>query len=78
MTRLQTFFTRIFPARWAASMQAESRSWMMRCDDCGHAESVWDRGGIRWKAAGKPRILDRCPRCGKRTWHTVTRDSSRR
>ncbi len=73
MTWAQRFFTTIFPARWAASMEAESRSWIMRCAGCGHAESVWDRGGIRWKAAGKPRVLRRCPNCGQRGWHTLTK-----
>jgi hypothetical protein len=77
MTRLQRFFTTVFPARWAASMEAESRSWIMLCDGCGHGESVWDRGGIRWKAAGKPRIFGRCPKCGQRIWHTVTKDRTR-
>jgi len=76
MTRLQKFFTTAVPARWAASMEAESRSWIMLCDGCGHGESVWDRGGIRWKAAGKPRVLGRCPHCGQRTWHTLTRERS--
>jgi endogenous inhibitor of DNA gyrase (YacG/DUF329 family) len=50
-------------------MEAESRAWMARCPDCGTERSVWDMGGIRWKAAGKPRRLLKCPKCQRATWH---------
>ena len=53
-------------------MQTESRSWMIRCT-CGHEKSVWDSGGIRWKARGTPRRFRRCPNCGQTTWHVVYR-----
>jgi transposase-like protein len=69
MTLLQKLVLSLVPKKWAASLEAESRSWMIRCP-CGHEQSVWDAGGIRWKAAGKPRWLHRCPRCGL-TWHTL-------
>lgn len=73
MSLFQRLFKAILPPRWAESMEAHSRSWMVRCP-CGFARSVWELGGIRWKAAGEPRWYRRCPRCGKRSWHKVTRE----
>lgn len=49
----------------AASIEAESRQWMMQCPKCGHEVSVWDGGGIRYKASGTVRRLGRCARCDK-------------
>jgi len=72
MNAIQKFFTAIFPGSWAEDMQAESRSWMIRCT-CGYEKSVWDAGGIRWKARGTPRRFRRCPNCGQTTWHMVYR-----
>ena len=73
MSLPQRFFKAIFPKKWAASMEADSRLWMVRCP-CGHATSMWELGGIRWKAYGEPRMLRKCPQCGKRTWHKVSKD----
>jgi hypothetical protein len=33
--------------------------------NCGYELSVWERGGIRWKAAGRPIMVVKCPKCGK-------------
>lgn len=71
---LQRLLTAIFPRRWAEDMEAESRTWMMRCP-CGAERSIWDAGGIRWKAAGTKRTLMRCPQCGQITWQTISRTS---
>jgi hypothetical protein len=73
MSMIQRFFQAIFPKSWAESMEADSRRWMVRCR-CGFARSIWDIGGIRWKATGKPRTYLRCPECGERSWHTISRD----
>lgn len=70
MSSIQKFFAAIFPARWAKSMEAHSRSWMMRCE-CGYEKSIWDMGGIRWKARGNPRSYRKCQECGNRSWHTI-------
>ena len=72
MTFIQRFFTALLPKSRAEAMQAESRSWMVKCT-CGYERSIWDMGGIRWKASGSPRLLRICPQCGQRTWHTVYR-----
>lgn len=62
----------LLPRSWGESLERESRGWKMTCP-CGRAISVWDAGGIRWKAAGNPVRLVRCPECGL-TWHTVRWD----
>lgn len=63
---------KIVPRAVAEDMEAHSRTWMLRCP-CGHERSVWDIGGIRWKAVGNSKNLLRCPSCGKLTWHTMYR-----
>lgn len=75
MSLLQRFFVRLLPRRWARQMEAESRTWFLRCS-CGFARSVWDLGGIRWKAAGRPRTYSpgKCPQCGRRSWLQLTRE----
>jgi hypothetical protein len=73
MSFIQRFFKAIFPRSWAESMEANSRAWKMRCR-CGFAQSIWESGGIRWKAAGNPRRYRRCPKCGQRSWQTISRD----
>ena len=69
MSPLQKFFFRILPRRWAESMEADSRSWMMRCS-CGFVQSIWELGA-------SPRTFSfmKCPRCGKRSWHKLSRDT---
>ena len=52
-------------------MEAESRQWMVKCPNCGFEQSVWEMGGVRWKAAGSPRWRMKCPNCGQTGWHTV-------
>jgi hypothetical protein len=74
MSGVQRFFMAVLPRRWAAGMEAESRTWIMRCGGCGAAASVWERGGIRWKASGSPRVRGKCTACGRNTTHTVTRE----
>ncbi len=70
---IQKFFIALFPRSWAESMEADSRLWKVRCA-CGCARSIWELGGIRWKARGRPRSYLRCPECGQRSWHKIARD----
>lgn len=72
MSFTQRFFLAILPRSWAKDMEAQSRAWKVRCP-CGHERSIWDLGGIRWKAAGNPRRLIKCPACEKTTWHVTTK-----
>jgi ribosomal protein S27E len=76
MEKKLSFVQRLFkslPGQLGNDMEAESRNWMATCNECGTAESMWDRGGIRWGAAGKPRTRLKCPSCGRVTWHTVAK-----
>jgi DNA-directed RNA polymerase subunit RPC12/RpoP len=54
-----------------AAMEAESRAWMVQCPHCGAERSVWETGGIRYRAAGTSRRYMRCPACGRRGWHRI-------
>jgi hypothetical protein len=64
MGLIQSLVKTLLPAATAARIEAESREWMMRCPD-GHEISVWDAGGVRAGAAGKPSTAARCPGCGR-------------
>jgi hypothetical protein len=70
MNWMQRLLFRVLPRSRAEAIEAESRSWVMRCP-CGHETSVWEAGGIRYKASGNPRKLLRCAGCGERTWHQI-------
>ncbi len=71
LSRTQRFFTRFVDSETAAAMEAHSRAWLVQCPKCGFERSIWDLGGIRYKATGNQRNLGRCPACGKRSWHKV-------
>jgi hypothetical protein len=70
VSTIQRLARKLLPKQTADAMEAESREWRVVCA-CGHDRSIWDLGGIRYKAAGNPRKLMKCPACGKRTWHSV-------
>ena len=42
----------------------ESKLYRFDCD-CGQTASIWDIGGIRYKAYGKPTTMVKCPHCKK-------------
>jgi ribosomal protein S27E len=67
----QRLFTALVDEETAAAMEAHSRAWLVECPHCGHARSIWDLGGIRYKATGRPATYLRCPGCGKGGWHRV-------
>jgi hypothetical protein len=64
MSITQTIARNLLSDRLFASLQAESQSWVMTCP-CGAETSIWDMGGIRWKAAGQPRRMGRCGTCSR-------------
>lgn len=71
MTILQRLILAFIPARHRAEAEAETRAWHYTCEACGHARSVWDLGGIRWKATGQSVTRTRCPACGTIGFHTL-------
>ncbi|MCQ3937399.1 MAG: hypothetical protein DPW18_10170 [Chloroflexi bacterium] len=54
-----------------AAMESESRTWMAQCSNCKFERSIWELGGVRWRAAGSPRVYRACPNCNRKHWHTV-------
>ena len=71
----QKFFKLFVSSATFADMEAESRMWKVKCPNCGNERSIWEMGGIRYKAAGNPRIYRPCPNCGQRTWQVITKSS---
>lgn len=50
-------------------MEEESRAWHIQCTECGSSKSVWELGGVRYKAASSgKRIRGHCSVCGTRRW----------
>ena len=69
-TRAQRFFVRLF----GEGVERESREWLAICSKCGHERSIWELGGVRFKAASKgKRQRMRCPACGEAGWHRIER-----
>ncbi|NBB23819.1 hypothetical protein GVM20_01605 [Porphyrobacter sp. SLTP] len=60
MNRTQRFVTWLF----GPGVERESREWAYECSQCSHRESVWDTGGIRYKANAEKSYFGRCPACG--------------
>jgi hypothetical protein len=67
----QKFLASALPKNMSEEMEKESRSWMVQCSNCKYERSVWEMGGIRWKAAGNPRVYRRCINCDTKSWHMV-------
>ena len=66
MSIIQKFVTTVLPKSLRQAIQHESQNWLLRCPDCDSVQSVWDLGGIRFKAAStNKKILARCPHCSQ-------------
>ncbi len=53
-----------------AEIEYQSSMWMVACP-CGWEQSVWDLGGVRYRAKGAKIQLRRCGACGRRELHQV-------
>lgn len=74
MTFLQKLLWTSLPSTWARAIQAESESWLLRCPACGTTRSVWEVGGIRFKAASRSkRLYLRCTHCKSWQWMPMER-----
>jgi len=62
------FLKFILPAKAFNAVRAGTKLWLIECP-CGHKRDLWDLGGVRYKAAGKPRRPCVCPECWRLTWH---------
>ncbi len=67
---MRGFLMWFMPAKMKQAAEAESRQWIGVCNHCGSENSIWDIGGIRYGAAGRPTKLVRCPKCRKPGAHT--------
>jgi hypothetical protein len=61
----------LMPRKWTDSIIRESQEWLMICSECGLKRSVWEAGGIRWKAAGTVTFRAKCATCGRVTTHQL-------
>jgi hypothetical protein len=64
MTGAQKFVRFFMSAKSFEKAKTESMEWKFDCD-CGNTFSIWDIGGIRYKAKGNPSKLVKCPKCLK-------------
>lgn len=71
---LRSLILRFLPAARRAAVEAESRAWKAVCPSCGLRTSIWDLGGLRAGAAGRPRRGLRCRACGRFGLHPLVRD----
>ncbi len=55
------------------AMKQESMLWVITCSSCKESTSIWDLGGIRYKAKGNPKIGVKCPKCGVKGMSPLTK-----
>ena len=63
------------PPAMKVDAEADSRKWVATCPRCQAESSVWEMGGIRYKAAGTKITLVRCPNCGKQSFMQIHKKS---
>ncbi len=68
---VQKLFKAILSQDKFEDAERESRLWVLQCSNCKYERLVWDMGGIRWKAAGNPRVDRLCPNCNQKNWHLM-------
>ncbi|MBE9029315.1 hypothetical protein IQ266_06005 [filamentous cyanobacterium LEGE 11480] len=65
MSKIQSLVKKYLPQSWSQALESESRTWVVECSHCCAETSVWEMGGIRYKASGNPMMAIRCSRCGQ-------------
>ena len=70
---LRDLILRLLPTRWGAAAVASSREWRVEFSGCPHHSTIWDIGGLRWKARGAFTTVAWCPTCGKMSKARVSR-----
>ena len=46
----------LLPKSWSDDIRAESEKWVLTCPKCGTVRSVWEIGGVRYKAYSRGKI----------------------
>lgn len=64
LSRMQKLIRFFFGAEKFEKMKEDSKRFRFDCD-CGKQSSIWEIGGVRYNAKGKPRAMVKCPGCGK-------------
>jgi len=60
-----------------ANAEWESRHWLAECPNCHTQTSIWDLGGMRYKASGDGSWAGyTCRACGKWGMHHITWDGT--
>lgn len=67
---MQNFLRRILPQTWFAAIERETKQWEVACP-CGERRSLWEMGGVRYKARGNPKRRLHCLACNEMTWHRI-------
>ncbi len=66
MGLIQKLVTGLLPKSWAESIKADSESWILTCLTCGTVRSVWEIGGVRFKATSQRKKMGvYCSTCGR-------------
>ena len=63
----------LLPTRWGEAAIASSKEWRVDFKGCPHHSTIWNIGGLRWKARGSFTTVARCPTCGKVSKAQVSR-----
>jgi RNase P subunit RPR2 len=72
-TLTQRIVMRLMPGR-AEDIERESREWLVVCRNCGFERTIWDMGGVRYKAKSRGKyVRAKCRSCGERSMHPVER-----
>ena len=65
-----SFLQFLLTKRAFAAVRNGTKQWLAECS-CGSKRDLWEAGRVRYKAAGQPKELLRCPVCGRRTWQQI-------
>jgi len=56
------------------AIKKESMQWGFTCKSCNERSSIWETGGIRYKAKGEPKMRIKCPKCEVAAMQKVTKE----
>ena len=67
----QRLIRRLSSPELFAAMERDSRLWKGECPHCRAQTSLWEIGGVRYKAIGEPLTRLRCAKCGQMGWMRI-------
>lgn len=75
LSTIQKIIKFFSPAPLFEKMMEDSKRYRFTCS-CGKESSIWDIGGIRYKASEKTKTGVKCPHCGKFALHKIYKTES--